>query len=427
MPKLTKHLPSYCKHKASGQAVVTLAGRDYYLGPYLGPHGTTTSKAAYERLVARWLSGDLANTDTDLTIGELAAKYWVFVRGHYVKNGRPTSEQTSIRYALRPLLALYENEPADSFGPKALKAVMDRMIEVGQCRSTINMNTGRIRRMFKWAISEELLKIEVYQRLCSVTGLQRGRTAAVERHPIEPVSDEHVEAVLPQLPQTVADMVRFQRLVGCRPNEVCQLRPADIDRSRDVWRYTPQSHKTEHRGRQRIILIGPKAQAILLRYLARDPVMYCFRPCDSEAKRRADKHAARKTSMSCGNRPGSNRKGAPRRQPSDRYSTGSYARAVERGCDLAFPLPPEVRRAKGETMPQWRQRIKVFGRDVVVGHYKKYRWSPNRLRHAAATEIRQHFGLEAAQVVLGHSKADVTQIYAERDLSRAVEVARRIG
>jgi hypothetical protein len=35
--------------------------------------------------------------------------------------------------------------------------------------------------------------------------------------------------------------------------------------------------------------------------------------------------------------------------------------------------------------------------------------------------------LEAAQVILGHAKADVTQVYAERDSALAVEVARKIG
>ena len=52
---------------------------------------------------------------------------------------------------------------------------------------------------------------------------------------------------------------------------------------------------------------------------------------------------------------------------------------------------------------------------------------PNQLRHSAATEIRKQFGLEAAQVTLGHSQADVTQIYAERDLTLAAEVMRKIG
>ena len=35
-------------------------------------------------------------------------------------------------------------------------------------------------------------------------------------------------------------------------------------------------------------------------------------------------------------------------------------------------------------------------------------WHPNQLRHTRATEVRKQFGLEAAQVVLGHAKADVT-------------------
>jgi site-specific recombinase XerC len=59
---------------------------------------------------------------------------------------------------------------------------------------------------------------------------------------------------------------------------------------------------------------------------------------------------------------------------------------------------------------------------VLVPH-----WHPNQLRHSAATAIRKQFGLEAAQVILGHSRADVTQVYAERDSARAIEVVRKIG
>jgi integrase len=54
-------------------------------------------------------------------------------------------------------------------------------------------------------------------------------------------------------------------------------------------------------------------------------------------------------------------------------------------------------------------------------------WSPGQLRHSAGTEIRKRFGLEAAQVVLGHSKADVTQVYAERDLAKAEDIMRQVG
>jgi len=54
-------------------------------------------------------------------------------------------------------------------------------------------------------------------------------------------------------------------------------------------------------------------------------------------------------------------------------------------------------------------------------------WSPNQLRHTRATEVNNAFGYEAAQVTLGHAKADVTQIYAERNIDLAKRVARETG
>ena len=55
------------------------------------------------------------------------------------------------------------------------------------------------------------------------------------------------------------------------------------------------------------------------------------------------------------------------------------------------------------------------------------KWSPKRLRHSAATGIRKEFGLEAAQVFLGHASADVTQVYAERDRNLVADIARELG
>jgi len=49
------------------------------------------------------------------------------------------------------------------------------------------------------------------------------------------------------------------------------------------------------------------------------------------------------------------------------------------------------------------------------------------LRHTAATRVRHAHGLEAAQVILGHTRADVTQIYAERDAALARAIAEKMG
>lgn len=55
------------------------------------------------------------------------------------------------------------------------------------------------------------------------------------------------------------------------------------------------------------------------------------------------------------------------------------------------------------------------------------RWSPNRLRHNAANRLRKEYGLDVVQVILGHSHADVPQVYAEADVKRALAAMERAG
>jgi integrase len=55
------------------------------------------------------------------------------------------------------------------------------------------------------------------------------------------------------------------------------------------------------------------------------------------------------------------------------------------------------------------------------------RWVPHQLRHSAATKVRETFGLEHAQAVLGHSKASMSEHYAKVSTERAAEVAKRLG
>ena len=418
MPKLTQVLPKYRKHRASGQAVVTLSGRDYYLGP----HNTKASRLEYDRLIAEWLANGrnpLGICPYEITIVELAARYWKFAKGYYRKRGKVTREAENIHIILRELTDLYGRQLAVEFGPTALKALRNGLVERDLSRRYVNHQIGRVKRMFKWAVSEELIPASAHEALATVTGLRRGRSAARETEPVEPVADEIVDQTLPLLSPVVADMVRFQRLAACRPGEVCALRPCDIDRTCDIWVYQFKEHKTEHHGRQRQIFIGPRAQQVLLRYLARDAKSHCFRPCDSEAKRLAARHANRETPLSCGNRPGTNRTDKPKRQPGERYDSSSYRRAVHYACDKAFPHPElsgipksQLTEEQAEELNRWRSA---------------HRWSPNRLRHSAASEIRREFGLEAAQVVLGHAQANISEVYAERDTAKGLAVARQIG
>ena len=49
-------------------------------------------------------------------------------------------------------------------------------------------------------------------------------------------------------------------------------------------------------------------------------------------------------------------------------------------------------------------------------------WHPHQLRHNAATNLRREHGIEIARIILGHRSPAITEVYAEVDHARAVDV-----
>ena len=293
-------VPSYSLHKPSGQAVVKVAINGKRRSIYLGKHGSDESREAYARIVADLLAGRKIEPQATanrgnctpvsaVSIGELIAKYQNYANGYYRKGSKPTSEVASIRCALEYLQEAYSDLPANAFSVGDLRATRQRMVDAGLCRGVVNQNTGRLVRMFRWAASVEIIPASVWAGLQTLPGLKAGRTTAKETKPVEPVDDDVVDKTLRELSPIVRSMVELQRATGMRPKEVCQLRPCDVDRSGDVWLYTPAEHKTEHHGKRRVILIGPRGQAILKPYLLRPHDEYCFRPSRGTLKPRKDR------------------------------------------------------------------------------------------------------------------------------------------
>ncbi len=155
---MTVRQPSYRFHKARDCAVVTIAGKDHYLGKYHSPE----SWEKYHRLVAEWLAGQKlpplppVEAAEPITVSQLVLRYWRFAQSYYVKDGQPTSEQAVIRQVLRFVRKLYGSTTARDFSPKSLKAVRQAMTEHkitikvkvlrhGLCRKVINKQVGRIR------------------------------------------------------------------------------------------------------------------------------------------------------------------------------------------------------------------------------------------------------------------------------------------
>lgn len=371
----------------------------------LGHYGSPESYAEHARLVAEWRAawGAVSDVTSNVresvhggpvrTVTELCASYWQAMSAE--KQGK--ADLANLKDALRPLKRLYGHTPAREFGPKALKALRLALVRgdwlthqekehrhhhnrpLGMSRRYLNRHLHRIRRLFAWAESEELVPAGTHHALLTVESLREGELGVREADDVPPAAPADVEAACRQLPPALAALVRVQLLSGARPGEVVRLTPGDLLRGGSFelapglvldtggcWVYAPAKHKTAYRNHRRVVLFGPRAQAVLAPLiLGKAPDEPIFPP------------------------PASNVCRAPGRT----YGVRAYCRAVARACR--------------------RAGVPAF--------------SPNQLRHLAATEITREFGIDVARLVLGHRKVDITQVYALPDLARAVEAISRVG
>jgi integrase len=447
MPRPKNPIPTPRQHK--GRAVVDLYDNGTRRTVTLGAWGSPEAEREFARILAEGRSTPAQPVaGKGATVNEVLLAFLRHADGYYrTPDGEPTNEVVEVRQSIRPVRELYGHTPAAEFGPKALAAVRQRMIDADLCRTLVNRRIDRVKRVFKWASAEELVPVTVYQSLRTLAGLRRGRSEVRESDPVLPVDNATVDATLPYLNAHLLAMVELQRLTGMRPGEVCALRFAEIDRSGDVWLFRPRQHKTAHHGRERVIPIGPKARGVLLAFLLRegqppdgfghvepnDPehrnARRVMADAYEEAGRVRDTELLRDVCKSvlliggCVVDPA-----VPLFSPAE--ARAEWARTARRNRKSKVP-PSQVNRRKANParVPGAEYTVAAYGYAVrkAAGKAGVPHWHPNQLRHTFATAVRKAHGLEAAQVLLGHSRADVTQVYAERDTALAAAVAAKIG
>ena len=399
------------RYHLSGQSVVTIGGRDFYLGP----HDSPESIARYAVLVGIYQRNGLSlpddfdvtsldeqaaallglqspqaaasnQADQPILVRHVTAAYREHAKTRYATNATEIHRLGSICDDLDR----HDGDiRAEDYGPLRLQRQRQRWIDSGKARVYCNRLTNSVKRIWRHAVAQELVPSTCWERLRSVESLRAGQTTAPEKDPIGPVDIAVVRATAKHLSPVVKSMMRVQIATGMRPSEVCGMRPVDIDRSGEVWVYRPKQHKTANRGKVKVVPLVGDARDAITEYLQRDPDAFCFSPRESMAWYRAIKLANRTTPLSCGNKAGTNKKAKPAKEPGDRYDHGSYRQAIQRA-------------AKAAKVPKW---------------------NPYQLRHLAATTIREALGVEAAQAALGHSNASMTEHYAKLSLAKAIEAA----
>ena len=196
---------------------------------------------------------------------------------------------SQVRRALQPVKDMFGRTPAAQFGPKALLLVRERYAAEGWARQTVNDHIQLVKRMFKWAVREELVPPSLWHGLQAVEGLRTGESEAAEPKRVLPVPDAYVDAIKPRVSKQVWEMVQLQRLTGMRSGEVLIMRARDLDTAGPIWLYRPESHKTQHLGHERIVELGPRSQNILKRFLRPDLDAYLFSPRDAVDEHRIER------------------------------------------------------------------------------------------------------------------------------------------
>jgi integrase len=411
-------IPKYQHFKPRGIGCIKWQGRRIY---FPGAFNSPESIKAYRRFIQDNCekqppskTGKLAKPQAakGMSLAELADLFLEHVTETF--KGVKQTEYPGYRRILALLVEHYGELEVAEFGPKRLTEFQKWLAENdhprhvyskdGQLRKTttyrltrnsVNHMIGNIKRLFKWGVANEFVDPYQLVGLQAVPGLRIGRTTARESVPREPVSWEAVERVLPLLSPVVADMVRFQWHTGCRPQNVCNICPAEIDTTTSPWTWKPQVHKGNWRGQGLQLFIGPQAEAIIRPYLNRPSEEPCF--CPREARRALRQAKGHKGECAF-------------KYLNSRYTPSTYGRAIVHGlAGLA------------------RVRLKTpYSREKFLDAGIEY-WTPHQLRHAKAQMIRDEFGLEAAQAVLGHNSLAATQIYAKKRLDLAKELATKCG
>ena len=205
-------LPQLRLHKRSGTARVRVGHQEYWLGrwgdpethrkyaafvvdylqrPEQAPGGGTlstpeviSSADCEERSDAEAQPGhilaDATTVPDGLTVAELCARYLDYAERHYtLPSGQKSTTFGNVKMGIRAL-APFDRVPAEQFGPVLLTKLMYGMVDQPSRRkakdgkplpntlSSINATIKQVRRIFRWAVSMEMIPATVWHALNSV-------------------------------------------------------------------------------------------------------------------------------------------------------------------------------------------------------------------------------------------------------------------
>lgn len=381
----------------------------------LGEWGSKEAIEAYARLTA----GITLDDSNAVTIATLCARFYADAERRAADPSDKFDARELKHYAtvIKYLVRLYGDMLANRFTASCYRAYRARLVEIAPAveqeqagcyrDSKSNRAAGIVgqpiyktvkrawsanyvkqlmrylRLLFSWGVGHDLVEPAVCERFKHV---ERLRCSLANKQPRTDIADDYVRATLPYMTPTLRDMVIIQRQNALRPNEVCNLRVGDIDRTGQVWSvkkltktYVPM-----------IIIFCESDRAIIERHIAgKADSDYIFSPRESMQETWAAQAARRKSKVT----------------PSQAERAARAAANKLSGYNAGYTVDA-YRRAIYNAI----KRANKAGCDIPM-------WTPYQLRHTAVTEASYAYGIQAASALAGHTNTNTTAIY-EHNMER---------
>lgn len=388
MPKISHRLPVIREHKSSGRARIRMDGKTYWLGEY----GSMEAQAEYNRVISFPLrTGYPALPSTrspgikretrspvsapkKITVKDLITKFTEWSKTYYRHpDGSSTREHQNFLHVTRPLQGMFGGCPIAEFGPAKLLLFREELIKRDLARKTINAMLRRLKQIFRWGVSRELVPVDVLSRLQTLESLQPNRGGKETSGSRGSVEWSLVQQVLPHLPKLLQAFCTVAYFSGARVGELAKLTTGQIETTSNPWVANLDRHKTSHHGKSRRIYLGPRAQEALSPWLMPDDpdaVIFAPRRVDERQEKRQGKRLPGKIYSRCG-------------------LSQCLKRAIARAAVPSFTLA--------------------------------------QLRHSCAVNVTNSFDIETTRQLLSHSTVSMSRHYAQDADQAAREAAKTIG
>lgn len=414
-----RKFPEKKQHQLKGRpdrARVCIAGTRYDLGRWDSPEAEQKhneyladwARSGFNPIVFREIRGKTSHAGTSISLAELCQK---FLKHAEFRWGTKHKTFAGYRQAISEIPMSDLTKPVTDFNAHRLHAVLKLMCARTKkngdymVRKTINARLSALKAIFDWGLQELLVPTEICTEHCRVKPIKEGDTPARESKEVMDVDMRHVEATLTECSRIIGAIIRLLYHTGARTGEILIMRSSDIDRSGKIWIYRPPYYKTLYvdkkkgkKGRREIYL-NAKAQRILQPFLeCKGYSDYLFSPRDAFAEHNAERAANRKTEYKSPSRIKRDEKRAksPCSHLREHYTYDSFANAVDRATE------------------RYNKKATANGQETIP------LWNLHQIRHARAVFIDTYLDGDAAQIMMGHAKPDMTQNYAKKKTEKGI-------